>query len=87
VLVVVVFASVVVQRYPSAEWRSSGMVVEQYDIVVAQGPWNPRASWSLRQGQGAARSREPQKVEALMALRTSVAWNDDGGREEHWNRL
>ena len=57
------------------------------EIVEAQGPWCPCASWSLRQGQGAARSREPQKVEALMALRTSVAWNDDGGRVEHWSRL
>ena len=86
-LVLVVFASVVVQRYPSAEWRSSGLMEERCEIVVAQGPWNPCASWNLRQGQGAAWSREPQKVEALMALRTSVAWNDDGEREENWNRL
>ena len=80
-------ASVVVQRYPSAEWRQNGMVEKWSEIVVAQGSWKPCASWNLRQGQGAAWSREPQKVEALMALQTIVAWKDVVGKDEDWNRL
>ena len=57
------------------------------NLVEAQGSWKRAVARNLEEGQGPARTREPQKMAALMARRECVVWNDDSGGEERRIRL
>ena len=57
------------------------------NLVEAQGSWNRAVSRNLGEGQGPARTRELQKVAALVARRKSVVRNDVWVGKERWIRL
>ena len=61
-------------------------VERKRNLVEAQGSWKRAVERNLEEGQGQARTREPQKVAALVARQRGVVWNDGSGGEERWNR-